>query len=458
MPPLWLRTHQLHTEVGIGMETKLARITEVAKAKPKERFTSLAHLLNKQMLWDCHLELPANKAAGIDQVTKAAYEANLEANLDDLLARLKRKGYRPQASRRTYIPKDEKSKRPLGIPAYEDKIVQRGMNKILQAIYEQDFMPFSYGFRPGRGQHDALRCLDQMIMGKPVRYVVDADIRGFFNHVDHQWLMNFLKERIVDPVILLYVNRMLKAGIMEDGKHTDTEEGTPQGSALSPLLANVYLHYALDLWFEIAVKRACKGYAGMVRFADDFVCCFEYEADAKRFYAALINRLRKFKLEIAAEKTKIIRFGRGSEEECRKRGQRKPQTFDFLGFTHIWGKGKSGKHRLLRKTSAKKFKIRGKEFKQWIRANRHMPEQEMVAAVRRKLTGHYNYYGVSDNMRSMERYYNTVLALIRKWRNRRSQKRTFTWEKFHLFLERNPFPKPRIRINLFASSKSVRAV
>lgn len=436
------------------METKLARIAEVAKAKKKERFTSLAHLLNKQMLWDCHLELPANKATGVDRVTKLAYEENLESNLDDLLARLKRKGYRPQASRRTYIPKDEKSKRPLGIPAYEDKIVQRGLNKILQAIYEQDFMAFSYGFRPNRGQHDALRKLDNIIMRHPVRYVVDVDIRGFFDHVDHEWLMKFLKERIADPNVLLYINRFLKAGIMEKGEYEPTEEGTPQGGLISPILGNIYLHYALDLWFEVAVKRACKGYAGMVRFADDFVCCFEHQEDADRFYVALVKRLEKFKLGIAEEKTKIIRFGRGAELDCKKLGLRKPHTFDFLGFTHIWGKGKSGKFRLIRKTSAKKFKLRIKEFKQWIRRNRHMTEQELVASVRRKLIGHYNYYGVSDNHRSIMRYYQLVIQLIQKWRNRRSQKRTFTWKKFTQFLERNPLPEPTIRVNLFAS-KSV---
>lgn len=436
----------------VEMKTKLARIAEIAKAKPKERFTSLAHLLNKQMLWDCHLELPANKATGVDQVTKAEYGKDLESNLDDLLARLKRKGYRPQASRRTYIPKDEKSKRPLGIPAYEDKIVQRGLNKILQAIYEQDFMESSYGFRPGRGQHDALRKLDSMIMRNPVRYVVDVDIRGFFNHVDHEWLMKFLKERIADPNVLLYINRFLKAGIMEKGMYEPTKEGTPQGGIISPTLGNVYLHYALDLWFEIAIKRACKGYAEMVRFADDFVCCFEHKEDAERFYTALIERLKKFKLEIAEEKTKIIRFGRRAEVECKNLGLKKPQTFDFLGFTHIWGKGKSGKFRLMRKTSAKKFTTRIKEFKQWIRFNRHMSERELVAAVRKKLIGHYNYYGVSDNHRSITRYYQVVLELIRKWRNRRSQKRTFTWEKFDLFLERSPLPKPITQVNLFASN------
>jgi len=375
------------------METKLTRIAEIAKAKPNERFTSLAHLLDKQMLWGCHLELPANKATGMDKVTKEVYEKNLEENLDDLLTRLKRKGYRPQASRRTYIPKDEKSKRPLGIPSYEDKIVQRGMSKILQAIYEQDFMNFSYGFRPGRGQHDALKELDQMMMRNPVHYVVDADIRGFFNHVDHGWLMEFLKHRIADPTLLLYINRFLKAGLIEDGQYEETEEGTPQGGLISPVLANVYLHYALDLWFEKAVKRGCQGYSGMVRYADDFVCCFERKEDAERFYTALVERLGKFGLEIAEEKTKIIRFGRRAEIACKNVGLKKPQTFDFLGFTHYWGKGKAGRHRLMRKTSAKKFRTKVKEFRMWIQANRHMTEEELVTTVRRKLQGHYTTTG-----------------------------------------------------------------
>lgn len=434
------------------METKLARIAEIAKAKPNERFTSLAHLLDKQALWDSHLALPANKATGIDKVTKEAYEENLEENLDNLLARLKRGGYRPQVSRRAYIPKDEKSKRPLGIPAYEDKIVQRVISKILQAIYEQDFLNFSYGFRPGRGQHDALRALDQIIMRKPMRYVVDADIRGFFNHVDHGWIMRFLEHRIADPNFLRLIEKFLKAGIMEDGEYRPTEEGAPQGGLISPIISNVYLHYALDLWFETAVRKACKGQAEMVRFADDYVCCFEYEEDAKRFYAALIQRLEKFKLTIAEEKTKIIRFGRNAEVDCKQEGKRKPETFVFLGFTHLWGKGKSGKFRLMRKTSAKKLKAKVKEFKAWVRKERHLPEVLLVDAIRRKLWGHYNYYGVSDNYEGIAAYYASVKRLTMKWRNRRSQKTSFTVEKFQQFLERNPLPMPVVRINLFGSN------
>lgn len=246
----------------VQIDTRLSRIAEVAKTRPKERFTSLAHVLDKQTLWDCHLELPADKATGVDEVTKAEYEENLEANLDELVARMKRQAYKPQPSRRTYIPKDEKNLRPLGIPAYEDKIVQKALNKVLNAIYEQKFLDCSYGFRPGRSQHQALRALDSIIMGQPIRYVVDADIKGFFNHVDHDWLMKFLEHDIADPNFLRMIRRFLKAGIMEDGKFEETHEGTPQGGLISPILGNVYLHYVLDLWFEVHVKKhLCKGKA-----------------------------------------------------------------------------------------------------------------------------------------------------------------------------------------------------
>lgn len=454
---LLVRKHLLHTEVDKQVETKLARIAEIARAKPNERFTSLAHLLDKQMLWDCHLELEANKATGIDGMTKATYEENLEDHLNDLLARLKRQGYRPQASRRTYIPKDEKSMRPLGIPSYEDKIVQKAMSKILQAIYEEDFKDFSYGFRPGRSQHDALRALDQMMMTQPIHYVVDADIRGFFNHVDHEWMMKFLEHRIADPNLLRLINKFLKAGIVEEGVLESTDEGTPQGGVISPILSNIYLHYALDSWFDVTVRRMCKGEVGIVRFADDFVCGFEYEEDANRFYQALVERLGKFKLEIAEEKTKIIRFGRGAEVACKQVGLKKPSTFDFLGFTHYWGRGKSKHYRLMRKTSLKKFKTKVKDFKLWIRRNRHMAEAELVKAIRSKLLGHYRYYGVSDNAKGLAMYLDRVKRMTLKWRNRRSQKRSFTEEKFQLFLIRNPFPKPKIYVKLFgnASTKSL---
>lgn len=256
------------------METKLARIAEIAKNEPKERFTSLYHLLNVELLRQGHEELDPNKAVGVDRMTKEKYEENLELNLRDVVERLKRKGYHPQPARRVYIPKDEKGKRPLGIPAHEDKIVQSALKKLLQPIYEQDFLPFSYGFRPRRSCHDALDQLELILHRRPIHWIVDADISGFFNHVNHEWMIKFLEVRIGDPNILRLIQRMLKAGIEEEGNLEPSEEGTPQGSIISPLLANVYLHYALDLWFEKRIKKQCRGEAEIIRYTDDFVCCF----------------------------------------------------------------------------------------------------------------------------------------------------------------------------------------
>jgi len=431
------------------METKLARIAETAKAKPKEQFTSLYHLLNKEMLLECHAELEANKAAGIDQVTKEEYERNLERNIDGLVDRLKKKGYRPQPVRRTYIPKDEKSVRPLGILAYEDKIVQRGLNKLLQAIYEQDFVSHSYGFRPGRNCHDALKEVNRIIEKGKISYVVDADIRGFFTNVDYEWLMKFIELRIGDPNIKKLIMKFLKAGIMEKDIYEDTDAGVAQGAGISPVLANIYLHYALDLWFQVIVKKSCRGQAEIVRYCDDFVCCFQFKEDAERFYNDLIKRLAKFSLEIAEEKTKILAFGRFAVENSKGQGLGKPETFDFLGFTHYCSNSRQGKFRVKRKTSRKKFKAKVKAFKLWLRDARNLGTDEIMKTVRRKLIGHYTYYGITDNSCMMDAYRFQVVKLLFKWLNRRSQRRSFNFENFKLFLKRNPLPIPKIYVNIY---------
>lgn len=291
------------------METKLVRINQIAKERPKEVFTSLYHHLNDQMLTQCHQELKANKAAGIDQMTKEIYAANLQENIHRLTEALKRHSYQPQPVKRVYIPKG-KDKRPLGIPSYEDKMVQAGLTRILQAIYEADFLSCSYGFRPNRSCHEALRSLNDILMHHKVSYIVDADIRGFFDQVDHQQLMDFISLRIADPNIKRLLVRFLKAGVMEQDSYEPTLKGTPQGAIISPLLANIYLHYALDLWFAKVVQKHCQGEAYLIRYADDFVCCFQYHEDALRFYRSLEMRLAKFKLALSKEKTKIIEFGR----------------------------------------------------------------------------------------------------------------------------------------------------
>jgi RNA-directed DNA polymerase len=431
------------------METKLARIAEMAKADAKTRFTSIGHFINAEALIESHNEMETGKATGVDGVTKETYEKNLEANVANLVGRLKQKSYRPQPARRTYIPKDEKSMRPLGIPAYEDKLVQHVLKRVLNAIYEQDFMDFSYGFRPKRSMHDALKKLTQIIQYGKISYVVDADIKGFFNHVDHEWLMKFLELRIADPNIYRLVRRMLKAGIQEDGELEPTEEGTPQGSVVSPILSNVYLHYVLDTWFTVTVKKQCKGQAEIVRFADDFVCCFQYKEDAERFYAALVLRLEKFKLNIAEEKTKIIAFGRFAEEESKRAGGRKPKTFDFLGFTHYCSRSLKGAFRVKRQTSGKKFKQKVKAMKTWIRFNKHMDQQEFLKKMRAKLLGHYHYYGVTDNIEKMFRFYTLTRNMMFKWLNRRSQRRSFTWERYNEVFKEFKLPKPRIYVDIY---------
>lgn len=437
---------------GEEMETKLARIAEMAKANPKFQFTSIGHFINAEMLIRSHEDMETGKATGVDEVTKETYDMNLEENVRNLVGRLKQKSYRPLPARRTYIPKDEKSMRPLGIPAYEDKLVQDALKNILEAIYEQDFMNFSYGFRPKRNMHDALKKLNRTIEQGRINYVVDADIKGFFNHVDHEWLMKFLNLRIKDPNIHRLVRRMLKAGIQEDGEFEPTEEGTPQGSVVSPILANIYLHYVLDMWFEIVVKKQCKGQAEIVRFADDFVCCFQYKEDATRFYAALLTRLKKFNLNVAEEKTKIIEFGRFAERNNRRRGKGKPDTFDFLGFTHYCSKSRKGTFRVKRKTSGKKFKQKVKAMKTWIKANRHMEQKEFLKILRSKLTGHYRYYGITDNSKKMQSYYTITINLMFKWLNRRSQRKSFTRDRFYEVLKDFKLPKPRIYVNIYDRS------
>jgi len=399
--------------------TKLTRIAEIAKERPNEKFTSLAHLLSEELLEQCHHELKSGKAPGIDQITREEYEKELDENIAKLVARLKNKSYRPQPVRRAYISKEgTDKKRPLGIPAYEDKIVQMGLSKILNAIYDADFLDCSCGFRPNRSCHDALKMINLIIEARKVNYIVDADIKGFFNHVDHEWMMKFLGHRIIDPSIHRLIWRILKAGYMEDDTIHETDEGTPQGGVVSPILANIYLHYVLDLWFEKAVRPNCKGEAYMVRFADDFICCFQYKEEADKFYRELQIRLGKFNLSIATEKTKIIAFGRFAEERCAKIGRDKPETFDFLGFTHYCSKSEQGKFRVKRKTSRKKYKAKLLRMKQWIRNNRNLPILILVKGLRAKLRGHFNYYGITDNGKMISNfYYDTIRLLFKHSRN-----------------------------------------
>lgn len=446
----YLGKHYLHTEVGIIMETKLLRIAELAKTQPKLQFTSLAHLLDEEALKHCHRELPGNKATGILGVTKESYNENLDENIENLVHRMKTKSYRPQPVRRTYIDKPgSNKKRPLGIPEYEDKIVQKGLAKILNAIYENDFLDSSFGFRPKRNCHDALKILNVYIEQRYTNYIVDVDIKGFFDNVDHKWMMKFLEHRIKDPSILRLIARFLKAGYMEEAKHYQENYGTPQGGVISPILANIYLHYVLDLWFEHKVRKECKGHAYIVRYADDYVCCFQNQQEAYKFFGDLKQRLKKFNLEIAEDKTNIIPFGRYAEENCKRKGMKKPPTFTFLGFTHFCSKSQKGKFRVKRKTDRKKMRAKLHKTKIWLKENRTKGADFIMDRIRRSLVGYYNYYCITDNSPTVDLFRDCIRKQLYKWLNRRSQKKSFNWEKFVLFLKKFPLPRSTVKVNIY---------
>jgi len=441
--------HSNREDVG----TKLRRIAEKARKEPSCKFTSLFHLMDVELLRECFAGLRKDAAAGIDEVTKEEYGGNLEANLAELVGRLHKMSYIPQPVRRVYIPKPGSTKqRPLGIPAIEDKLVQAGLVRILEAIYEADFIDDSYGFRPGRGCHDALRALSTEVEGGTrVHYIVEADIKGFFDNVQHDWMMEFLGHRIADKRVLRYVKRFLIAGVLEDGVVKATDEGTPQGGNISPMLANIYLHYSLDLWFEKVFARTCEGRARLIRYADDFVVCFQTEGDALRFRGELEGRLGKFGLEVAVEKTKVLEFGPLAEPKAKRRGE-KPQTFDFLGLTHFCGRTKDGKRfRMKRITSRKKFGAKVHQFKEWLKRSRTMPTRELMKTAAAKLRGHIAYYGVTDNSQGIGRFAYEVRRLLFKWLNRRGKRGYMNWEKFNKFLKKFPLPRPVIKVNLFVS-------
>lgn len=433
------------------MDTKLERIAQVAKAKPSERFTSLIHLINKDSLIEAHREMKANKASGVDEVTKEMYDTNLEENVSNLVERMKRQAYIPQPARRTYIAKAESNKkRPLGIPTYEDKLIQSALAKILNAIYEQDFLECSFGFRPKRGCHDALKILNKISNKNHIRYVVDADIKGFFDNVDHEWLMKFIAHRIEDKNLRRLIARMLKAGIIEEGIKYDTPLGTPQGGVASPIFGNIYLHYVIDLWFEKAVKKQTKGAAYMVRYADDSVFCFQYKEDAIRFYEAFIKRLESFGLEVAQEKTKIVELKKErNKDDDDNYNNGDNSSFDFLGFTHYIGKTKDGRKRVQMKTSKKKYRASIARCKKWIRENRTMPINQFMKILKAKIIGHRNYYGITGNRRAVGNFIDECRSLLFKWLNKRSQKKSFNWSGFALFLKKYPMPKTLTMVNIY---------
>ena len=433
---------------GNQMATKLTLIANRAKGDSELRFTSLAHHLNEGFLQECYFELKRNKAVGIDGVTFGEYGERLEDNIKDLVERLKARRYRPQPVRRVYIPKGKGKKRPLGIPTIEDKMVQMGIKKLLEAIYEQDFIDISYGFRPDRSPHQALDALDKVLMTKPINYIVDVDIGKFFDTIDHKWMMEFLGHRIKDSSLLRLIARFLKSGVMEEGKFVHTDKGTPQGGNLSPLLANIYLHYVLDIWFERRIRKRLKGYAQMLRFADDFIICFQSETEGRTFYGQLQERLERFGLKLSQEKSRIIEFGSYTSHRSRQVG-----TFDFLGFTHYCDKTRSGKFKVGRKTASRKYRQKLQSMNVWLKSVRNqLPLQEWWQVLGHKLLGHYHYYGVSGNIRRLRAYRTQTIRLAYKWVNRRSQKRSYNWKQFNNWLKYNPLPEPKIYHRIYTLS------
>lgn len=431
------------------METKLARISQLSRENPDMVFTSIGHLVNKELLEECHEKMDGEKAVGMDGITKEEYGRNLEENLEKLVERLKKKSYRPKPARRVGIPKDNGKTRALSIYCYEDKLVQEALRRILEAVFEPHFYDEMMGFRPKRGCHEAIRKLNVMLEKRPTNYVLDADIQGFFDHIDHEWAVRFIESRIKDPNITRLVRRMLKAGIMEDYHYEETEEGSGQGSVCSPVISNIYMHYVLVWWFKECVEPKLKGYGGLVVYADDFVACFQYKEEAEEFYKHLKGRMGHFGMTLEETKSRLIEFGRNAEERCGRKG-RKPETFTFLGFTHYCSHGRDGRFRVKRKTSRKKFAKKCKEVHRLIRDMRTKPLKAIMKKLNQILVGYYHYYGITDNSQSLSNFRYRMMRSLFKWLNRRSQKRSYNWEEFNDMLKAYPLATPRIYVSVYA--------
>ncbi|MCR5320233.1 MAG: group II intron reverse transcriptase/maturase [Lachnospiraceae bacterium] len=431
------------------MGTQLERIAEISAKTVKPEFNNLYHLINEDMLKLCHRQMDGKKAVGIDEVTKEKYEENLDNNIKDLVERLKRHAYKPLPTRRVFIPKANGKLRPLGIVAYEDKLVQAALKKVLEAVYEPRFLNYMYGFRPKRGCHEAIKDVYQHLTHGKINYIVDADIKGFFDHIDHAWMMNFLKWHITDPNILWLVQKYLKAGVLIDGRFEETEEGTIQGGNISPVLANIYMHNVLTLWFKLVVRKMVQGDCFLVNYADDFVAGFQYKSDAEKYYAALQERMNKFGLELECSKSRLIEFGRYAEQNRKAKGLGKPETFDFLGFTFCIGKTRKGVCWPMVMTSRKKYAKALKVTKEWLYKFSMLPVYETIRQLNVKLLGHYHYYGVSFNARKICNFYRQVQRLLFKALNRRSSRKSYNWSGFVEMLKYYPLVQPKIYCSLY---------
>jgi RNA-directed DNA polymerase len=418
-------------------QTFLRAIAEKARTHKGHRFGDLYRMLNRDVLRLSFYQLRRDAASGVDRVTFQEYERNLEQNLEALEGRLKRKSYRARLVRRKYIPKGNGKLRPLGIPVLEDKLVQVAVTQILQAIYEEDFLPCSHGYRPGISAHDAIKSLTVELQFGRHHFVVEADIQGFFDNLRWDWLERMLKQRIADGALLNLIRKWLRAGILEeDGKVIHPQTGTPQGGVISPVLANIYLHYVLDVWFERGVKPRQRGRSRMIRYADDFVVCFEHRHEAEAFERALATRLAQFGLKLAAEKTKTLRFGRN--------GGPHNGRFDFLGFEFYWEADRKGQPRVKRRTATKKHLAAMQRMREWIKTHRHLKLRRLMKTLQAKLRGTWNYYGLIGNYRRMQLMYEGTCRALHKWLNRRSQRKSLTWSGVNRLLTRFQVPRPRI--------------
>jgi group II intron reverse transcriptase/maturase len=400
--------------------------------------------VNAELLMHCWQDLNKDAASGVDGLTAAQYAADLDGNITDLAERVKAGRYRAKLVRRVYIPKENGKERPLGLPALEDKLVQLAVAKLLGAIYEEDFLDCSHGYRPGRGAKDTVIELTFELMYGRYGYLVEADIRGFFEHMDHDWLLEMLSQRIDDRAFLNLIRKWLKAGILDtDGQVLHPGAGTPQGGIVSPVLANLYLHHALDLWFERVVRPRCRGEAHLCRYADDFVCAFQLRSDAERFFAVLPQRLAKFSLQVAPEKTQVLRFSR-FHPSMRHRAT-------FLGFELYWWRDRGGTPRVMRRTARKKLQGARRRITDWIKSHRHLRGRDFIQGLNRRLVGHYNYYGLRGNSQDLWRFFRHAVTCAFKWLNRRGGKRaSFTWPAFNRALAKLGIAKPRITEKPFA--------
>lgn len=427
---------------SLNISTRLERIAELAREHPERVFNSLHHAVDVEWLREAMRRTRKDASAGVDGQTAEQYAVDLEDNLERLLNHFAKSTYYAPPVRRVHIPKEHGRTRPIGIPTYEDKILQRAVLMVLEAVYEQDFHPGSYGFRPGRGAHQALDALWRGLMSFDGGWVLEADIQSYFDTIDHQHLRSFLDRRVTDGPIRRVVNMWLKAGVLEEGVVRHPETGTPQGGVISPLLANVYLHEVLDTWFERDVRPRLSGRSFLVRYADDFVLCFEREDDARRVQDVLRKRFQKYGLTLHPDKTRLVRFERpDGDDEHPPKGP----TFDLLGFTHYWGKSRNAKvgYVIKRKTMRARLARAARTVWQWCKRHRHEQVKSQHAVLARKLHGHYGYYGVIGNLRALAQYARAVEVAWRYWLDRRSQRARMTWDRFRLLLEHLPLPPPR---------------